>query len=199
MQCLSCSEVIDDDSCYCDMCGTELRICPTCKTPVAGKCCTQCGTPSILAASRSASRDVRGVPDVAPDQLRRTSGAASTRADVSGGRRRLSDIEPVRGPVPRLRLRNKNLGIDLEIADNSTIGRTTGGYVAIFGSFKEVSSRHCSFSHDPIMGWCVTDLGSTYKTQYNSRTLAPNLPQAIGDGTFLKIANLEFFVSIGAG
>src|SRR2546427_653695 len=109
MQCLSCSEVIDDDSCYCDMCGTELRICPKHNTPVAGKRCTQCGEPWILASSRSAAQGGRAASDAASAHLGQTSSAAPAPAAISGTRR-LSDSESSRGAAPRLRLRNRNLG-----------------------------------------------------------------------------------------
>lgn len=197
MKCLACSEAIDDDCCYCDLCGAAVSICPSCNTPVAGKWCTQCGKPSILAASRSAAVHASSASASAPAQQAGAPALAPAPAAIAGTRR-LTAGGSVKGAAPRLRLRNKTLGIDLEIADNSVVGRTTGAYAAIFGSFDQVSGRHCFFKHDPTLGWCVTDAGSTNKTHYNNKVLAPNMPQSLGDGTYLKIANIEFFVSIGA-
>ena len=197
MQCLSCHEVIDVDSCYCDMCGTEVRICPQCNNPVSGKRCTQCGNVSVLASSRITNQEPSENPDASPAQQRRDGFDVLASIEVSKTLR-LPGNAPVKSSIPRLRLRNKNLGIDLVITENSTIGRTTGPYASLFGSFEQVSSRHCGFKHDPAEGWCVTDFGSTNKTFYDNIALSPNQPHAIHNGNYLKIANLEFFVSISA-
>ena len=151
MQCLSCSEVIDDDSCFCDMCGTRVTVCASCKVPVAGKWCTLCGKPAVQAASLILSLHSAPSPAPAPAQPRPrgASGVGPGSASASGTRR-LSDAEP--GAMPRLRLRNKNLGIDLDVTDNATIGRTTGAYSTLFGSFDQVSSRHCCFKFDSALG-----------------------------------------------
>lgn len=196
MQCLACDELIDNGSCFCDMCGVALTICASCRVPVAGKCCTKCGKPAVLASSLSPSQDVQR----ATDAISTHPSGPSTTGPVSaaaGGTRRLADDKPPRAAVPKLRLRNKVLSIDLEVANNADVGRTTGPYSSLFSKFDQVSSRHCSFQYDFSQGWCVTDLGSTNKTYYNSTVLAPNRSQVIGDGAYLKIANIEFFVSIG--
>jgi len=43
MICPSCKSDIDRDSFFCDQCGNEILICPTCKNPGKGKRCTQDG------------------------------------------------------------------------------------------------------------------------------------------------------------
>src|SRR5574337_739517 len=196
MQCLACDELIDDGSCYCDMCGVALTICASCRIPVASKRCTKCGGPAVLASSLSPPRDVQRVPDAVST---RTSGPSTTGPSslAAGGTRRIVDVKPPGAAVPKLRLRNKVLSIDLEVANNADVGRTTGPYSSLFSKFDQVSSRHCSFQYDLAQGWRVTDLGSTNKTFYNNSVLAPNRPQVIDDGAYLKIANIEFFVSIG--
>ena len=196
MQCPACDELIDDDSCFCDMCGVVLTICASCRVPVAGKCCIKCGKPAVLASSLSHPRDVQRPSDAVstPPSGPATTGPASATA---AGTRRLVDVEPPGAAVPKLRLRNKVLNIDLEVTNNADIGRTTGPYSSLFSKFDQVSSRHCLFQFDFAQGWCVTDLGSTNKTYYNNTVLAPNRSQVIGDGAYIKIANIEFFVSIG--
>ena len=196
MQCLACNELIDDGSCFCDMCGMALTICASCRVPVAGKCCTKCGKPAVLASSLSASQDARRAPDAASTQ---PSGPATTgpASATAAGTRRLVDVEPPGAAVPKLRLRNKVLNIDFEVANNAHVGRDTGPYSSLFSKFVDVSSRHCSFQYDFAQGWCVTDLGSKYGTYYNNEKLTPNRSKVIDDGAYLKIVRIEFFISIG--
>ncbi len=198
MQCLACNELIDDGSYFCDMCGVALTVCASCRVPVAGKCCTKCGKPAVLASSLGPAHDAQHAAAAASAQPSTStgSGLASSRANAT---RLQADVEPSREAVPKLRLRNKNLNIDLDVANNAVIGRTTGPYSSLFSKFCDVSGRHCQLRYDFDQGWCVTDLGSTFRTYYNNVVLTPNLPQVISDGTFLKIATIEFFVSIGPG
>ncbi|MGQ0700469.1 MAG: FHA domain-containing protein [Panacagrimonas sp.] len=173
-------------------------MCGSCRIPVAGKCCIQCGKPAVLASSFSPSQEVRRPPDGAqiPPSAPYRDGAASAKTT---GTRRLVNVEPPAAAVPKLRLRNRILSIDLDVANNADVGRTTGPYSSLFGKFDQVSGRHCSFKYDFDKGWCVMDFGSTNKTYYNNIALIPNLAQTISDGGSLKIANIEFFVSIGSG
>ena len=51
MKCYNCKSEIDDDSLYCDQCGCEIYLCPSCGTPGKGmgKRCGRCGTPLVRA------------------------------------------------------------------------------------------------------------------------------------------------------
>ena len=51
--CPNCNKHIDDDSYYCEHCGTKLYACPKCHTIGKGenKCCGQCGTKLVEASS----------------------------------------------------------------------------------------------------------------------------------------------------
>lgn len=198
MQCAFCKEIIDDDSFYCDMCGEEIKVCPSCKKPGKGKVCTSCGTALITIKSQAGPSVESGTNAGAQTPPTTGSKAPDPFAYVSSTQR-LPDNEPVKSAVPQLRLLNKNLNVDLKIDDDSIIGRTTGQYVATFGSFNQVSGRHCRFNYDLAKGWCVIDLGSTNKTKYNNQELTPNTPQAISDQNYLKIANIEFFVRVIPG
>lgn len=198
MQCAFCKEPIDDDSFYCDMCGEEIKTCPGCKKPGKGKVCTTCGKPLTSLKSQTGSLVDSGTDADAQTSPPVGGKAPEPIASVSGTHR-LPDNEPVKSAVPQLRLLNKNINVDLKIDDNSTIGRTTGQYVATFGGFNQVSGKHCRFNYDPAKGWCVTDLGSTNKTKYNNQEVTPNTLQAISDQTYLKIANIEFFVRVIPG
>ncbi len=95
-----------------------------------------------------------------------------------------------------LRLLNKNLGIDINIESDTIIGRANGPFADIFGKYPQISSTHLRITQEPLKGWFVTDLGSFNGTSYNKKKLSPNQPQAVSDGAFLQIANLEFYVQI---
>lgn len=198
MQCAFCKETIDDNSFYCDMCGEELKACPSCKKPGKGKVCTSCGTPLTTLKSQAEASDGSGKASQEEPPPPKDEKAADPSGSVDSTYR-LPEDEPPKPAVPELRLLNKNINADLKIDENTIIGRTTGQFASIFGSYNQVSSKHCRFNYDPAKGWSVTDLGSTNKTKLNNQPLAPNTPQALADQTFLKIANIEFFVRIIPG
>jgi len=50
MQCSSCKEIIDDDSCYCDQCGEQIFVCTVCGRPGKGKRCVLDGKEMIQAS-----------------------------------------------------------------------------------------------------------------------------------------------------
>lgn len=176
-----CREFIDDDSCFCDMCGKEVILCPSCNIPVTAKWCTRCGEQGIAAAGNqsfgSSATPVAPAPPVSAPQ------AAPT---IVG-----------QAAKPALRLRSRTLSLELDIADGAVLGRTAT-HSGAFASFGDVSGRHCSFSYHGGVGWSVTDVGSTNGTRYNGRPISPQAPQRLEDGSLLQIASIEFLVSIGS-
>ena len=73
MKCFDCKAIIDDDSWYCDQCGTKIYICPDCHIPGKGegKRCGQCGKRLVAAEDlevRGKSGEVRDVKS-APTRL----------------------------------------------------------------------------------------------------------------------------------
>lgn len=199
MQCAFCREFIDDDSFYCDMCGEEIKSCPSCKKTGKGKVCTACGTPLTAVKSQTSAPGENGKgagQQASPHASPHMAANVTVSSDAKGGTYRLPDEKPAVSRIPELRLLNKNINADLKIDDNTILGRETGQYISTFSSFKQVSGKHCRFNYDKIKGWSVTDLGSTNKTRYNNECLVPDNPQFLGDKTYLKIANIEFFVRI---
>lgn len=49
MKCPFCKAIIDDDSWYCDQCGTPLKFCPECRQPKRGTECAACGADLVNA------------------------------------------------------------------------------------------------------------------------------------------------------
>lgn len=180
MQCATCSESIDDDSLFCDMCGAELTLCPSCGVPIGGKWCTRCGAQGVVASRndlRTPSPPVSTVPQ---------SGTPQVAATIVNRTNR-----------PTLRLRNRTLGLELDIADGAVLGRSAA-HAAAFASFADISGKHCSFRYDGKSGWSVSDVGSTNGTRYNGSHLAVNSTQHLEDGALLQMASLEFLVSISS-
>ena len=130
MQCASCSESIDDDSYFCDMCGVELTLCPSCDVPITGKWCTRCGAQGVTAATKSelrTSSPPATVPQASARQVTATIAMPSAR--------------------PTLRPRNRTLSLELDIADGAVLGRSAT-HSGAFAAFGDVSGQHCSFRYD---------------------------------------------------
>ena len=179
MQCPFCKISIHDDSLYCDQCGKEILICPKCNKPGKGKMCTRDGTKLITMKSKIAGT---------------ATGVGVSVAVSSVPAQNL-------GPTPvldkgELHLINKNLGLDIKIEKDVSIGRRTGDFVDIFSKYQTVSSRHLQINFDLKKGWLVTDLGSTNGTKYNNIPLVPNQPQILSDKSYLIIATIEFYIQI---
>ena len=195
MQCLFCKENIDDDSFYCDMCGEEIKVCEVCKKVGKGKMCTVCGKPLLTLHLQNTGAAPGGeTSDIKPPPL--SGGGPPKPEGLANQTYRLPDNQVSHAAMPKLSLHNKSIAVDLEIDDNSILGRTMGPYIAIFGKYNQVSSQHCRFNYDHGKGWNVTDLGSTNKTQYNNQEIFPNKPQFLTNQNHLKIANIEFFIKI---
>lgn len=194
MDCAQCNQAIDDDSVHCDQCGAEVRTCAGCGRPGKGKRCTACGGHVLSVRERAGAATPPGPATATPPAP-----APLAAADASAGAtRRLPDTQATASPPPELRLLNKNIQADIRIEPDTVIGRTTGPHAALFARFDQVSGRHCRFSFEPGRGWCVTDLGSTNRTLYNNQVLAPQTPQPLADQSYLKIANIEFFVRVAS-
>ena len=179
MQCPFCKISIDDDSLYCDQCGKEILICPKCNKPGKGKMCTRDGTKLITMKSKIAG----------------TATGVGVSVAVSSVPAQNSGPTPV-SDKGELHLINKNLGLDIKIEKDVSIGRTRGDFVDIFSKYQTVSGRHLQINYDLKKGWLVTDLGSTNGTKYNNMLLVPNKPQILSNKSYLIIANIEFYVQI---
>jgi hypothetical protein len=55
MQCPSCKEQIDDDSRYCDQCGSQIMVCKECGRPGKGKRCIFDGKEMVVAGNSNTS------------------------------------------------------------------------------------------------------------------------------------------------
>lgn len=196
MECLACKQDVDGDSAFCDMCGIELSVCAQCRVPIAGKWCSKCGGQRVLASSLYAGAPPAKTASVGAPGVAAAGSDTASAAPASGGTRRVAGDPPVRAAVSTLRLRNLTLNLDLTLSESTLIGRTTGPLSGSFGRFDQISSKHCLLERDGASGWRVTDLGSTNGTFYNNQKIPPNRSQSLSNGSFLKIAEYEFFINI---
>lgn len=210
MNCAFCNQAIDDDSLFCDQCGQQILICPTCGKPGSKKRCIHDGAALVpaqeLSASSGAGGTMSGAAPVGPGTAPPAGAAGSTPVPPAGpwgaspapaGAPAAGGPAAVGGPAAAsLQLVNGNLGLSLEIKPHTMIGRKVGEFAPVFAQHSSVSSRHAQFTTDASGTWYVTDLGSTNGTFYGDTQLAPNQPTPLSDGTFLTIANIEFFVQI---
>ena len=173
MQCPSCKETIDDDSCYCDQCGEQILVCSVCGRPGKGKRCKFDGK-ELIPATGGAS-----TPTVQPpgtQTLPQSNGASN----ASGG--------------GKIKLTSQMHGIMIEAKDGDIIGRKNGAFAGVLGRFNFVSGTHCKIVRTAA-GWHIQDMGSTNHTFYNGMMLAPNTLYPIFSGTTVKIADLELLIT----
>ena len=182
MTCAHCKADIEDDSFYCDQCGKEILLCSKCGTPGSRKVCTTCGATLVPAKSKTTATPAQSVQPEAATSIVRPAVACPANAGAS----------------PRLHLLNRNLNLDLEVADGDALGRTAGRFATVLSGQERISGRHASFRLDPGRGWSVTDLGSTNGTRVNSVRLPSGQAHELQDGCLLQIANIEFYVRASA-
>jgi len=171
MQCPSCKEQIDDDSCYCDQCGAQILVCSVCGRPGRGKRCIFDGKELVPAGGNA--------PQASAVQQVQTS-AQSGSAGTDG----------------KIKFTSQMHGITIEAGDGDVIGRKSGSFTNVFGRFNYVSGMHCRIIKN-AGGWHIQDLGSTNGTFYNGNRLAPNMIYPVASNTTVKIADIELLITYG--
>jgi len=180
--CAHCKADIEDDSFYCDQCGKEVLLCSKCGTPGSRRVCTTCGATLVPAKNKASATPVQSAQPEATSSIVQPNVARA----ANGGATR------------RLQLLNRNLNLDLEVADGDILGRTAGRFAAVLSRQERISGRHASFRLDPGRGWSVSDLGSTNGTRINGVRLPSGQAHELRDGCLLQIANIEFYVQVSA-
>lgn len=172
MECPKCKATIDDDSYFCDLCGTELMMCPKCRAPRKGKRCTQCG--SVLVPASSLDGQAVDLPQPTVQTQPTVDVAASA-------------------PVPSRMVNVANPSAVVVLKDGALIGRTSGDYIDVFGTDGYTSGRHAELRLT-LSGWTIADLGSTNGTRVDGRPLTPNVPVPITIGTTVEIGSHKYRV-----
>lgn len=206
VNCPKCKIDIEDDSFFCDQCGTELFICPTCRVFGKGKRCTQCGQP-LIAAKEVAEAEVAGVSTT--EKQTSTAGQpasfGATSAPVT------VDSEPAKSAAPPVSSPDKTIRpgvvapeparlicsahrLRLGLGNGAVIGRRKGDYVTAFAPHPYVSSSHARLQKNTSGKWEIVDLDSTNGTFVNGKRLSPNVPVVFNIGDVIGIATLQFKV-----
>lgn len=168
--CPKCKQIIEDDSWFCDQCGTELMVCPKCNAIRRGIRCNTCGTKLVTAKDFAQSGGAMGGNTTPPVVNQQPSRASLPRPD------HLVCYAP---------------HIRLGVGNGAVIGRR-GDYAQVFAGQGYVSGRHACLQFNARGELEVVDLGSTNGTFVNGVQLAPNVPKVICIGDSIKFANLEF-------
>lgn len=216
--CPKCKQIIEDDSWFCDQCGTELMVCPKCNAIRRGIRCNTCGTKLVTAKDFAQSGGAMGgsttppganvqTPQQAPQRQQPVTPTpqtpinrpvtplsvgqvGGTDSTVRPGSQ--SQQQPSRASLPRPdHLVCYAPHIRLGVGNGAVIGRR-GDYAQVFAGQGYVSGRHACLQFNARGELEVVDLGSTNGTFVNGVQLAPNVPKVICIGDSIKFANLEF-------
>ena len=188
--CPNCQEEIEDDSHYCDQCGTALRYCNRCGRVGLGRRCTSCGGMMV-------------VPDDLNNSNSQTAYSTSMSASLSQSSSGMSNQFTMSRPpqdithgLPSLALINASLGIRIEAVNGAVIGRKQGPYAQFFKGNMYVSGVHAQLRYNAKAGWCIADKHSSNGTKLNERPLQPDIEMSLKDGDIVTIANVNLQVSI---
>lgn len=187
MLCPKCKFEIDNDSCYCDQCGQEIRYCQSCRRPGKGNRCTACGGRMLSAVdyirepSIPANSPVMGTVAPSPTYTSPDNNAATLKAPTS----------------TRLILSNGAQGITIEGVDGAIIGRRNGIYQSQFARFPYISGTHAKLKFDAVQNkWLLTDMNSSNGTRYNNVPLIAGQPCVLENGATVQLANIVLTVAL---
>lgn len=211
VKCPKCKCDIESDSYFCDQCGTELYICPSCQVFGRGRRCTQCGAELIKAS------EFKGTPNPqpqAPQQAPQPQPAPQTPQPQAAPQQPQPQVAPQQPQAPQAPIGGAEktvrpgapssfglqpghlvcpmYGIRLGLAAGVIIGRR-GHYPSVFGVFGDVSGQHARIDQVGAE-WTVTDIGSTNGTFLNGRQIPVNVAQPIHIGDKIRFSTIEFTV-----
>lgn len=224
--CPKCKQLIEDDSWFCDQCGTELMVCPSCRTIKRGMTCNQCGTKLVTAKAFAqnggsvkdpTTPPVGNTQNVGPSPTpnvnqnhnsqpptgfvgQHTPNTGQPIADMNSGRTMRPGATPPPPPPRQPQAKPGHL-----VCQNPSIrlGIGDGAIIGRRGSYAQafagqgyVSGNHARLQYNACGQFEVVDLGSTNGTFVNGQQLAPNMPRVVNVGDIVKFANLEFAVQI---
>lgn len=174
MTCPFCRAQIPDDSCFCDLCGKELKFCPECGKPKRGTQCAECGADLVSAE----------------EHFKTSGGSMNTHSQYPSPES--TAVSPSAVPssdAPVLFLVGQ--GLRLQVREG-IFGRR-GGMYPEFSAFPFISGIHGRF--ELYEGeWVVTDLGSTNGTCIYGKRLESQQMYYLEKGSTLRIATYDFTI-----
>lgn len=167
MKCFECKADIDDDSLFCDQCGTKIYLCPDCRVPGKGegKRCGLCGKKLVAAEALTSGNS----PQDAGQTVQ----------------------EPPRAQCPtRLVCRAERITLNLQ--NGAVLGRLEGPYQRDLGRLEYISARHAQVWQEADH-WILSDLGSRNGSAVNGQWCYNPLPFRTGDT--VRLANYYDFIA----
>ncbi len=167
MKCFECKADIDDDSLFCDQCGTKIYLCPHCRVPGKGedKRCGLCGKKLVAAEALTSGNS----PQDAGQTVQ----------------------EPPRAQCPtRLVCRAERITLNLQ--NGAVLGRLEGPYQRDLGRLEYISARHAQVWQEADH-WILSDLGSRNGSAVNGQWCYNPLPFRTGDT--VRLANYYDFIA----
>ncbi len=173
MKCFECKADIDDDSLFCDQCGTKIYLCPDCRVPGKGegKRCGLCGK-KLVAADTIASAGPAQDTDSQRDTGRQAQEAPHAQCPT------------------RLVCRSERITLNLQ--NGAVLGRLEGPYQRDLGRLEYISARHAQVWQEADH-WILSDLGSRNGSAVNGQWCYNPLPFRIGDT--VRLANYYDFIA----
>ena len=210
MKCPFCKAIIDDDSWYCDQCGTALKFCPECRQPKRGTECAACGADLISAKeffggaqptskpgsgttqpTPSTSHPAPSVQSSQPAQSTQPAQPSQQPAQPQGTvAAQPSQPSPAVNPNEPTTLVGNGWRLPLRAG---VFGRSCGVYPE-FKTQKYISGKHGEILHNAKGQWGITDLGSTNGTFIDGTRLEPHKAYLLKKGQQLTIATTNFNV-----
>lgn len=183
-----CRIEIDDDSKFCDQCGSEILICPKCNNYGTGKFCDKDGT-------RLESRRNADTQNAAPQQgspsgsQNQAVNDAVQSHEVQHGGTAAFDLNSGTGSDTVTLIHSG--GLELVIKNNDILGRGEGAHAEQLGGFKFLSRKHAELILKSGT-WFIKDLGSTNKSKLNGEILEPQREYPVKKGDRIMLADQEF-------
>ena len=188
IQCPSCKENIENDSCFCDQCGQQIFVCSLCGRVGGGKRCIFDGKEMIPATGERPSQTEKVQPQ--PEQQPVTPPAPPPVQQPPAPQ----SVSPAASD--KIKLSSQNHGIIIEASDGDILGRSKGSFTGQLGRFSHISGSHCRITKTASV-WNIVDMGSTNGTFYNNSRLSPNTPVPLQNNSRVKLADIEFVITYG--
>lgn len=207
MKCLNCKSSIDNDSWYCDQCGTKIYVCPECHVPGKGegKRCGMCGSKLIAAVdlagedpqaqnARQSQQQTRAgqSQQYGQSQNQQSRQARYDQQNQQPRQPKQPEYQDPPKPKPATRLVCRQENITLNLQNGAVLGRLEGPYQSMLCRLEYVSARHAQLWAEGDH-WIISDLGSRNGTAVNGEWCYNPLPFRQGD--IVRLANYYDFIA----
>jgi len=188
-----CRIEIDDDSKFCDQCGSEILICSQCGMPGTGKFCAK------DRGRMDSRRNISSAPESAPLAENAVNPPAPANPDQEVPVQRKDSRGPTARPDNGLNSAISELviihssGLELKIRNNDIIGRSEGPHSEHLGNYEYMSRKH-ALIYTRSGSWYIKDMGATNRSKVNETLLQSGKEYNIKKDDRIMLADQEFIV-----